>query len=61
MGFGGWIPPPRVFPKGFGVVVHWTKPLFRWDELDARLLAARRTARGRERNDYPLHVVWEAD
>jgi len=49
------------FAKGSDVVVHWTKSLFRRDELDARLLAALTAASGRERNDYPLHILWEPD
>lgn len=55
--------------------VHWSKPLFAWEDLDdspsladvkqlldslpdADLLESLRVARGKGRNDYPVHVLW---
>lgn len=55
--------------------IHWSKPLFAWEDLDdspslsdvkklldslpdAKLLDSLRVARGKGRNDYPVHVLW---
>jgi len=55
--------------------IHWSKPLFAWEDLDdspsladikkllaslpdEKLLESLRVARGKGRNDYPVHVLW---